>query len=387
MFLKRLWDTENKKTVWATGPSGKKCQLWTNKDGSKLYIYDASRWLVCNPQPTGYEYGPTDWKELDDQEVGYYESNEPTNLYSWNEGDEVSYKFKDYDGTVLKSGKVDEGTAPTPPADPTRSATAQYTYTFSWWNPTVGKIYKKTEYVAQYTSTVNEYTVSIASNDTDYGTVDVASVANVPYGTAISAEDNVLTIGEWESKTEVTATAEDGYVFSSWWELPATLTGNTSIQANFAFGPLQNYVLPNSENSLITFGDAEASNYVSVLRETDVESWDDIVSVVAWGLFEDDVFVGTYWDENENWWEYIFNEVFIPDDLVHLTTEWADATDWEWKSGVWSALQTYYATPNKANADAVITAIEATRDSETGNIEAITWTIPEPEPTQDEGEK
>lgn len=63
--------------------------------------------------------------------MGYYDTNEPTNLYNWDEGDEVSYKFKDYDGTVLKSGKVDEGQAPTPPADPTRSATAQYTYTFS----------------------------------------------------------------------------------------------------------------------------------------------------------------------------------------------------------------------------------------------------------------
>ena len=291
MFLKRLWDTENKKTVRATGPSGKKCQMFTNDDGSKLYIYDASQWLVCNPQPTGYEYGPSDWQQLDDQEVGYYETNKPTELFSRDQGDEVTYTFKDYNGTVLKTGKVDEGTAPTPPADPTREATAQYTYTFAGWNPTVGKIYKKTTYTATYTATVNkyditfvdedwtteldsqeldywatpvyawetptktgytftgwtpaiatvtadatytatyepnEYTVSIASNDETYGTVDVASVT-ADYGTTISASDNVLTIGE----TEVTATAETGYTFSSWWTLPETVTEDLSITATF----------------------------------------------------------------------------------------------------------------------------------------------------------
>ena len=58
-------------------------------------------------------------------------------MYTWESGDEATYTFKDWDGTVLKTGKVDEGTAPTPPADPSREATAQYTYTFAGWNPTV----------------------------------------------------------------------------------------------------------------------------------------------------------------------------------------------------------------------------------------------------------
>jgi hypothetical protein len=41
MNLKRLWDTENKKIVWAVNKdTNKEYQVWTNDDGSKLYIYD-----------------------------------------------------------------------------------------------------------------------------------------------------------------------------------------------------------------------------------------------------------------------------------------------------------------------------------------------------------
>lgn len=380
MKLKRLWDTTTKQIVWAKGPNGKDCQVWTNDDGSKLYVYDNSKWNEYTPSPSndGKVFWPT-WKVVDwDDEVWFYDTNKATDLYTWESGDEASYRFMNWT-TVLQSWKVDEGQTPSYTGEtPTKPSTAQYSYTFSWWEPTVWPIYKKTDFKAQFSSTVNEYTVSISSNDTDYGTVDVASVADVPYGTAISAEGNVLTIGTWASATEVTATAEDGYAFSSWWELPATVTGNTSIQASFAFGPLQNYVLPNGSGGLTIFGDVEATNYIEVFAESIPGTSDDRVVVGVWGIFEDDAFVGTYWEENQNGWEYIFLEALELEDLEYLINEWAEATDWEWKSGVWSALQTYYATPTKANADAVITAISATRDDVSGALEPITWTIPEP---------
>ena len=294
MKLKRLWDTENKKTVRAipTWDPHKKFQVWTDDDGSHLYVYANSKYEELNTANAAVsEYWPTVWKTLDDETVGYYLTNEPTDLYNWDSGDEVAYTFKDYDWTVLKTGKVDEWQTPTPPADPTRSPTAQYTYTFAGWNPTVWPISKKTTYTATYTATVNKYditfvdedwtteldsqeldywatpvyagetptktgytfsgwtptiatvtadatytatyeansyTITIASNDETYGTVDVASV-DADYGTSISASSNVLTI--WE--TEITATAEAGYVFSSWGTLPETVTEDLSITATF----------------------------------------------------------------------------------------------------------------------------------------------------------
>lgn len=60
------------------------------------------------------------------------------------------------------------------------------------------------------------------------GTVDVSSVT-VDYGTEISSNDNVLTIGN----NTITATAESGYEFSGWGTLPATVTGDLTITATF----------------------------------------------------------------------------------------------------------------------------------------------------------
>ena len=218
------------------------------------------------------------------------------------------------------------------------------------------------------------YTVTIAVSPEWAGSVDTSKVT-VAEWTLIGAEWNILSIGE---NVEVTATANDGYVFSSWGDVPATVTGDTSITATFWFWPLQNYVLSDLGNSLFTFGDSVASNYVQVCTETDAESWDYIVAVYVWWLFDDSKFVGTYGEEDQNWREYIFTEALEAEDLEYLVSEWEEATNWEWKSGVWSALQTYYATPTKANADAVITAIEATLDD--GKLEPIDWTIPEPDP-------
>lgn len=239
MFLKRLWDTENKKMVWAipTANPQKKIWVWTNDDGSKLYVYDNNKRqeITQSAEATFSEYGPQ-WKQLTDEEVGYYLTNKPTELFSWDQGDEASYQFVDYNGTILKSWKVDEWETPTPPADPTRSATAQYTYTFKGWDPTVGPITKKTTYTATYTATVNEYTVSIASNNTDYGTVDESSV-DAPYGTELVVNDTTLTIGTGSDATTVTATASEGYVFSGWGEVPATLTWALSVTATFEAEP------------------------------------------------------------------------------------------------------------------------------------------------------
>ncbi len=240
MNLKRLWDTENKKIVRAipTWDPHKKLQVWTNDDGSKLYVYSKSEYVELDTSTaTVSEYWPTVWKQLTDETVGYYLTNEPTDLYNWDSGDEVAYRFMN-GTTVLQSWKVDEGETPEYTGDtPTKEADAQYTYTFSGWKPTVWPISKKTDFKAQFTSTVNKYTVSASSEDTDMGTVSPASVANVEYGTAITVADNVVTIGTWESASTITATAETGYVFSSWGEVPATVTWATSITATFEAEP------------------------------------------------------------------------------------------------------------------------------------------------------
>lgn len=242
MNLKRLWDTENKKTVRAipTWDPHKKFQVWTDDDGSHLYVYANSKYEELNTANVAVsEYWPTVWKTLEDETVGYYLTNEPTDLYNWDEGDDVTYTFKDYDWTVLKTGKIEEGQTPTPPADPTRAATAQYTYTFAGWNPTVWPISKKTTYTATYTATVNKYTITATSSDADLWTVSPASVANVEYGTALTVADNVITVGTGTSAPTITATAGEWNTFTGWvdWTtgllIPSTVTGNITVEAEF----------------------------------------------------------------------------------------------------------------------------------------------------------
>ena len=242
MNLKRLWDTENKKIVWAipTWDPHTKLQVWTNDDGSKFYVYDSYKWMELIPAGvTVSEYGPV-WKELEDETVGYYLTNEPTDLFNRDEGEDVAYAFKNWT-TTLQSWKVKEWETPEYTGDtPTKSATAQYTYTFSGWKPTVWPIYKKTNYAAQFTSTVNEYDISIAPNDADLGAVSESSIDNVPYGTKISIDEETgaLVIGEWETATTVTGTPAEWYGLVNWtddlWEaLPATLSGDLSVVAVF----------------------------------------------------------------------------------------------------------------------------------------------------------
>lgn len=230
MNLKRLWDTENKKIVWAVDKSDhrKVYQVWTNDDGSKLYIYKKNGWVELDQTKEDVkEYWPV-WKELEDETVGYYLTNEPTDLYNWDSGEEVAYRFMNWT-TVLESWKVDEGETPEYTGEtPTKEATAQYTYTFSWWKPAVWPISKKTDFKAQFEATPNNYTVTFWVNDESYGSVNTDSVT-VAYGTSISASSNVLTV--WWA--EITATAEEWYEFDTWWELPATVTWDLTITATF----------------------------------------------------------------------------------------------------------------------------------------------------------
>ena len=106
--------------------------------------------------------------------------------------------FVDEDGTtVLKAATAyDYGTLAADiekPADPTKAATQQYTYTFNGWSPAVANVTADATYRATYCSTVNPYTATIGVSPADYGTVSNGSVT-ADYGTTISVAGNTLTI-------------------------------------------------------------------------------------------------------------------------------------------------------------------------------------------------
>lgn len=75
---------------------------------------------------------------------------------------DITYTYKDWDGTVLKTQTVEQGTSPTAPSNPTREADAEYTYTFSGWS------LSGTTYTAQYTATARAINqIYIGNNKVD----------------------------------------------------------------------------------------------------------------------------------------------------------------------------------------------------------------------------
>ncbi len=134
------------------------------------------------------------------------------------ESDRRTVTFVNWDGTVLKKESVKEGTSATAPADPTRPADAQYTYTFSGWDKTFTNVTTDLTVTAQYSTTVNKYTVTFVNWD---GTV--LSTQSIAYGSAASKPSNPTR----------PATAQYTYTFSGWDKDFSKITGNLTVTAQY----------------------------------------------------------------------------------------------------------------------------------------------------------
>ena len=86
-----------------------------------------------------------------------------------------------------------------------------------------------------------KYTVTIAKNENNYGTVTSESVADVAYNTTVSATDNVLSVGTTDiTATPAAATAEYTYAFNNWTGIPegGKVTEDATVTANFTRTPV-----------------------------------------------------------------------------------------------------------------------------------------------------
>ena len=154
-------------------------------------------------------------------------------LYKVAEGYTIT--FNNYDGTSLQSGVWEKGATPAySGATPTKPADAQYTYTFDTWSPAISSVTANATYTATYSSTVNNYTVTIAKNEDVYGSISTTEIASVPYGSTITVEGNTFTVnGTTVTATPETSDAQYTYAFSGWTNAPGTVEGNMTITANF----------------------------------------------------------------------------------------------------------------------------------------------------------
>lgn len=273
---KRVWNDKslvfsNKKAVW---------KLW-----DKVWVYDPNFKEVNS----GEKYPDNRWENVawssELQISDWLWQSE--NIWTFEDGIVATYTFKNYDGTVLKTGTVKDWETPVAPANPTRPADAWYTYEFSGWQPTVWPINKDTEYMAQYTATPRNYTVTIESNNTDYGTVDTQQVT-VAYWTEISASSNVLTIwGATATATPTTDTAQYDYEFTNFtinWTAvtETTVQWDTTIVANFTRA-VKNYTITVSAwaNGSVSPASVTAPYGTTITQSTNTLVFSNWITVTA----------------------------------------------------------------------------------------------------------
>ncbi|MBR4520679.1 MAG: hypothetical protein IKO63_04630 [Paludibacteraceae bacterium] len=128
--------------------------------------------------------------------------------------------FQNEDGSTIEAKEYEYGATPVAPADPTKDATAQYTYTFSGWDNTIVAVTGEATYKATFSSTVNKYTITWVDGDGN-----ILSTEEVAYG------DTPAYTGDTPTKT---ATDEYTYEFNNSWS-PAIVpvTGDATYTALF----------------------------------------------------------------------------------------------------------------------------------------------------------
>ncbi len=179
---------------------------------------------------------------------------------------------------LLYSNKFDFGTMPEYTGDtPTKAGDAQYSYTFSGWGETGTKnVTGDTAYVAQFTPSVNQYTVTFNNYDnTPLQSSDVA------YGTT----------PEYTGETPVKAgDAEYSYVFSGWSPEITAVTGAATYTAQFT---------PSKNQYAVTFevkGNSALSHTIDNVPYGTLVN--DLVAAVKAALggdtFEDDDYIYTF---------------------------------------------------------------------------------------------
>ena len=126
--------------------------------------------------------------------------------------------WKNWDGAELTKETYKYGTTPSyKGSDPTRDATAEFSYTFTGWTPALDKVTGDAAYTAVYKETKRSYTVTWKMDD---GTV-IADETYL-YGQTPSIGD--------PTKTE---TAQYTYTFAGWTPTVVPVTGDAAYTAVF----------------------------------------------------------------------------------------------------------------------------------------------------------
>ena len=168
-----------------------------------------------------------------------------TTLYAQWKPNKYAITFKNEDGSTLQSGNWDYDTTPSyTGATPTKAATAQYTYTFTGWSPAIATVTGDATYTAQFSSTVNKYTITWVVDG-------VTTTEEYDYGATPS----------FKGSTDKASDAQYTYTFADWDTTLATVTGNKTYTATYSKTPNTYSVTLNTNDGDIISGNVTAYTY------------------------------------------------------------------------------------------------------------------------------
>ena len=168
---------------------------------------------------------------------------------------------------------VEYGTIPTYDGEtPTKESTAQYSYTFTGWDPEVSAITGDTEYTAQFSETTRSYTITWNNFDNSTLKTDV----DILYGE--------MPVYSGDTPTKPSDESYD-YTFSGWSPEVSAVTGNVTYTAQFSNTYIQykieypsepGYVISVTKNGdSITSGDTVTNDDVVVVAYTILQGYAD----------------------------------------------------------------------------------------------------------------
>lgn len=187
------------------------------KDADAQYTYSFNGWTpAIEPVTSAQEYTATYSSTINKYSVTF-------NLQG--HGADIDAQTIDYDSRVTK------------PTDPTD---AEYDFG-GWfkeetcttpWNFENDVVSGAIVLYAKWT--IKKYTLTVNVNDASYGTVSQATITDVPHGSTVTLNGSQFTVnGTTVTATPVANTEQYSYAFSSWTNLPETITGDVTVTANF----------------------------------------------------------------------------------------------------------------------------------------------------------
>lgn len=137
--------------------------------------------------------------------------------------DKIVITWKDDDGSVLRQDYVDDGDMPDYGEAPAKETTAEFTYTFDKWTPTVVAATENATYTASYTSVKNKYDVTFVAEYNPDANITVSK----EYGEAVAS---------FAPQVDGAVTAEYTYVFDGWMPVitdQTVVTGGVTYTAKY----------------------------------------------------------------------------------------------------------------------------------------------------------